>query len=88
MLPLRAAAGFGACHLYLEVDDPGAICYVEEWQTSDALDAQIRSAHYTRLLALMEAAAESPELRINWISAVKGLEYLEAVRLRETSDSP
>ena len=42
---------------------------------------RIRSSHYTRLLALMEEAAERPELRLNWITDVKGLEYLEAVRL-------
>ena len=32
-------------------------------------------------LALMEAAAEPPDLRLNWVTEVKGLEYLEAVRL-------
>ena len=36
---------------------------------------------YTRLLAIMEQAAEPPELRLNWVTDVKGLEYLEAVRL-------
>ena len=29
----------------------------------------------------MEEAAEPPELRLNWVTDVKGLEYLEAVRL-------
>jgi hypothetical protein len=53
----------------------------EEWHTSVDLDRQIRSSHYTRLLAIMEEAAEPPELRLNWVTDVKGLEYLEAVRL-------
>ena len=81
MLPLQAASGFVSCGLYLEADRPEAICYVEQWQTPEDLDKLIRSSHYTRLLALMEAAAEPPDLRLNWITDVKGLEYLETVRL-------
>lgn len=81
MLPLQAQPGFLSCRLYVDADDPNAICYVEEWQTSEALDQQIRSSHYTRLLSVMEAAAEPPELRLSWVTDLKGLEYLEAVRL-------
>lgn len=80
MLPLQAAPGFVSCRLYAEVGVPNALCYVEEWQTSQDLDQQIRSSHCTRLLALMEEAAEPPDLRLHWIAEVKGLEYLESVR--------
>ena len=83
MLPLRAASGFVSCRLYQDADSPGALCYVEEWQTAEELDRQIRSSHYTRLLSLMEEAAEPPALRINWVTDVKGLDYLEAVRRTE-----
>ncbi len=82
MLPLQAASGFISSRVYLDADHPDALCYVEEWQTAEDLDRQIRSSHYTRLLALMEEAAEVPALRLNWVSEVRGLEYLEAVRLR------
>jgi quinol monooxygenase YgiN len=81
MLPLQAAPGFLSCRLYLEADNPNVVCYVEEWQTPEELDQQIRSDHYTRLLSLMEEAAEPPELRLSWVTEVKGLEYLESVRL-------
>ena len=81
MLLVEAEPGLLACRLYVNADNPDAICYVEEWQTPEDLDKLIRSSHYTRLLALMEAAAEPPDLRLNWITEVKGLEYLEAVRL-------
>jgi quinol monooxygenase YgiN len=80
MLPLQAAPGLLSCRLCVDPDDPNAICYVEEWQTSEELDQQIRSSHYSRLLSIMEEAAEPPELRLSWVSDVKGLEYLEAVR--------
>jgi quinol monooxygenase YgiN len=80
MLPLRAAPGFISSRLCQEVDDANLICYVEEWHTPEDLDRQIRSSHYARLLAIMEQAAEPPELRLSWVTDVKGLEYLEAVR--------
>ncbi len=81
MLPLQAAPGFLSCRLYSDADRPEALCYVEEWRTPEDLDQQLRSSHYTRLLALMEEAAEPPDRRLNWVTDVKGLEYLEAVRL-------
>jgi len=81
MLPLQAAPGFVSCRLFREADDANTLCYAEEWHTPEDLDRQIRSSHYTRLLALMEEAAEPPELRLNWVTDVKGLEYLESVRL-------
>jgi len=81
MLPLQAAPGFISCRLCQEADDANTLCYAEEWHTAEDLDLQIRSIHYTRLLAIMEGAAEPPELRLNWVTEVKGLEYLEAVRL-------
>ena len=81
MLPLQAAPGFVSCSLCQETDDANTLCYVEEWHTTEDLNRQIRSTHYTRLLSIMESAAEPPELRLNWVTDVKGLEYLEAVRL-------
>ena len=81
MLPLQAAPGFISCHLCQEAGDANIICYAEEWLTPEDLDRQIRSSHYTRLLGIMETAAEPPEFRLNWVTDVKGLEYLEAVRL-------
>lgn len=83
MLPLQAAPGFVACSLHVDPDRPESLRYVEEWRTSEDLDQQIRSNHYTRLLALMEAAAEPPDLRLNWVTDSKGLEYLETVRLHD-----
>jgi quinol monooxygenase YgiN len=80
MLPLRAAQGFVDCRLFRAVDDGNTIRYIEEWATPEDLDRQIRSSHYTRLLSIMEEAAEQPEFRMSWVEAVKGLEYLESVR--------
>jgi quinol monooxygenase YgiN len=80
MLGLPAASGFVSCRLYVVAGEPHSLCYVEEWQTTQDLDQQIRSSHWTRLLALMEEAVEPPAVQFQWISDVKGLEYLEGVR--------
>ena len=85
MVLLRASPGFISCRFCQQADDANTICYAEEWHTSEDLDRQIRSSHYTRLLAIMEQAAEPPELRLNWVTDVKRLEYLESVRLCKES---
>jgi quinol monooxygenase YgiN len=82
MVPLPAAPGFISCRLYVEAGTPDSLCYLEEWQTSEDLDQQIRSSHWTRLLALMEEAVEPPDFRLHWVEDIKGLEYLESVRSR------
>ena len=84
MLALPAAPGFLSCRLYAEDNAPNSLCYVEEWQTAQGLDQQIRSSHWTRLLALMEEAVEPPDFRLQWVTEVKGLEYLAAVRSCDT----
>ncbi len=80
MLPVQAAPGFLSCRLFLDASDPGALYYVEDWRTTEDLDRQICSTRYTRLLELMEEAAQPPELRLSWVTDVRGLDYLEAVR--------
>ena len=87
MLPAQAAPGFVACHLYLDADRPNGLYYVERWGTTEDLDRRIRSSEYTRLLALMESAAEPPELTLSWVTNEKGLDYLEAVRLGSRSNN-
>ena len=81
MLPLQAAPGLIASALYIESNNPDAICYVEEWQSREEMDQQLRSDHYGRLLSIMEAAAQPPQIRFSWVTDVKGLEYLGSVRL-------
>jgi len=62
MLPLQGAPGFISCRLCQEADDANTICYAEEWHTPEDLDRRIRSTHYSRLLSIMESAAEPSSL--------------------------
>ncbi len=69
---LQAAPGRPSCRLRAEADDFNAICYVEEWETPEEPDRQIRSGHCTELPSLMEQATEPPDLRLSWVIEVKG----------------
>jgi quinol monooxygenase YgiN len=79
--PLRVEPGCLGCGIYQEVGNADVLLYVEEWETQEHLERHVRSARYERLLGVMEAAAKPPQLRYHVVCGVKGLEYLEAVRL-------
>lgn len=76
----RAEKGFISCTSYFEADDTNTVCYEEQWQSREDLEEQIRSPRYTHLLALMESATERPLLEFRFISEIRGLEYVAAVR--------
>jgi quinol monooxygenase YgiN len=79
--PVLAQPGCRWCELYEQVGDRQVLRYVEEWETREQLERHMRSARYARLLAVMEASTEPPLLRYDHITASRGLDYLEAVRL-------
>jgi quinol monooxygenase YgiN len=86
--PVRVEAGCLECGLYHEVGNENVLVYVERWETPEQLERHMRSARYERLLAVMEASAQPPQLRYHVVSDVKGLEYLEAVRLVARASPP
>jgi quinol monooxygenase YgiN len=80
MVSAQAEHGLLGCNLYQEVGDETTLRYVEDWQTREDLECQIRSTRYTQLLALMETASELPSLEFRTVSQTRGLDYLQAVR--------
>jgi quinol monooxygenase YgiN len=67
--------------VFQEVGEPRAALYVEMWEQPVQLEAHVRSRDYHRLLALMETAPEPPALRFNVVSEVRGLPWVEHLRL-------
>ena len=88
MGPVRVEEGCLACGLYQPVGKEDVLIYAEEWETVEQLERHVRSARYERLLAIMEASVQPPVLRFHEVSAVKGLEYVEAVRLGSGAFAP
>jgi quinol monooxygenase YgiN len=83
--PVRVEPGCLSCGLFQETGAGDEFLYVEEWETPQQLERHMRSARYERLLAMMEASDRQPVLRYCSVSDVRGLEYLEAVRLGGTA---
>ena len=81
MLPARAERGFVSSCIYQEVDQPEALCYVEEWATPAQMEDQIRSRRFGRLLAVMETAPKKPVLEVRSVSETLGLDYISTIRL-------
>jgi len=86
--PVRAQPGCLCCGLYQEVGEGDQLLYMEAWETQEQLERHMRSARYERLLAVMDASIKQPVLRYQTISAVMGLEYLEAVRMGSPLSAP
>jgi quinol monooxygenase YgiN len=88
MGPVQAQPGCLCCSLYQEVGEGDHLLYMEAWDTQEQLERHMRSARYERLLSVMDSSIKQPVLRYQTISAVKGLEYLEAVRMGSPLSPP
>lgn len=79
-LPAQLAGTCSRADVSCELDDPDVVRYSEEWQKAEDLEREVRSARFSRLLALMETAAEPPVLEFRFVSETRGLDYVAEVR--------
>lgn len=80
MLPARLARGCSRVELCAEVERPEVLCYLEEWDIEEEFQGELRMARFNRLLEVMECASEPPFLELRFVTARRGLEYVEAAR--------
>jgi len=80
-LPTQLNGGCACTHLYCEVDNQDDLCYIEDWPRCEDLTRDVRSDRFSRLLALMETAAEPPVLEFRFVSETRGLDLVEQVRV-------
>ena len=78
--PTKILAGCVSCRLYQDLDEPDAVFLVEEWESREKLDRYFNSEQCPIILSLMEASDQFPEIKINTVSKMEGLEAIEAVR--------
>ena len=78
--PTRIQSGCISCRLYQDLDEPDAVFLVEEWESREKLDRHFNSEQCRIMLSLMEASDQFPEININTVSKMEGLEAIEAVR--------
>ena len=78
--PTKIQPGCISCRLYQDLDEPDAVFLVEEWESREKLDRHFNSEQCRIILSLMEAADQLPEIKINTVSKMEGLEAIEASR--------
>jgi hypothetical protein len=60
--------------------EPLKVDYVEEWDDPAELRPQLSCERFSRLLELVEMAAEAPEVEFRWISETYGMDYIATQR--------
>ncbi len=78
--PVRAQPGCAACDIYDEQGPEQAIVFVERWESTDALEAHLRSDLYRRILAAVELSVGRPDFRFERVSDSEGIELIERLR--------
>jgi quinol monooxygenase YgiN len=84
MLPARLSRGCSRVELCAEVEHPEVLCYFEEWDEEEELFAQLRGERFSHLLEVMECASEPPLLEFRFVTARRGLDYIESARSDKT----
>ena len=50
---------------------------IERWVDEGSLLRHMRSRDFRAILAVVELSAKSPDLRFDWITGTRGLDYIE-----------
>ena len=58
--PIQAKGRCISCRVFQDASDPGQIMYVEEWESTEALDVHLESAEYRRVLTAVEFSETQP----------------------------
>jgi hypothetical protein len=75
--PVAALADCLDCSVAVEWGEGGAVCYMELWRTREALDRQLRSALFCRVLEAMELSNKPPLIDFFEINSIGGMELME-----------
>lgn len=78
--PIRLEKGCVDCHCYVDIEAENSIYIKEVWESSDDLDAHVRSVHFGILLGAMKLLNEEPEIRFNSIISSTGVEELKKLK--------
>jgi quinol monooxygenase YgiN len=78
--PTQVIHGCLACCIGEEEGDERMIFYFEHWRSREEFTRHIRSNLYTRMLEAMELSEKKPEVCFFEVSAINGMELIEALR--------
>jgi quinol monooxygenase YgiN len=75
---IRLEEGCLACSVWAGPES--TLHYVEEWATEDAMRQRVRSDRFTSVLAVIESAPEPPQVRFDFVTRTRGLDYVAEIR--------
>jgi quinol monooxygenase YgiN len=75
----RFERGCDSCSVWSDrIDD--AVRYEESWHDEAALSDHVKSARFTQLLQIIEAAPHPPDVHVDFVSGQRGLDYIASIR--------
>ena len=77
--PVRSEPGCSATRLLRNTSDGCGLTWVEEWHDLEQFEHHLRGAAFRRILAVIELAAEPPEVEIDDINSRRGFELIEEI---------
>ena len=83
MLPAQQLRGCHFAQVYQRANEPHRVDYVEEWDELAGLRQQLSTERFSRLLELVEMAAEAPEVEFRSISETHGIDYVATQRAQQ-----
>jgi quinol monooxygenase YgiN len=78
--PAQRLAGCRFAQVYQRLEDPQLIDYIEEWDDMASFRPHLDCERFSRLLELIEMAAEAPEVEFRCISETHGIDYVATQR--------
>ena len=78
LVQIRREQDCVSCHCYLDVEVEDVVIFEQEWKTNEALSTHLRSGHFKVLLGAMKLLSIEPEIRVNTVVAMEGLEAITA----------
>ena len=82
-LPTSFEPGCLGCRVLTADHDASVVRYEEEWATEEAMRRRVRSERFTRFLEVLESASEAPFVQFDFVTEVRGLDYVEEMRQQD-----
>ena len=81
--PTEVQKGCCGCRIFQDVDDGNALTCVERWESLKDLEDYVQSERFRRLLPYIEMSVEPPEVDVDLLQRIHGIEFLERTLTHE-----
>jgi quinol monooxygenase YgiN len=79
--PTLVAPGCNYCICYQDIEEKDGLGLIQEWETQADFERYVRLEQFKKILAVMEASRNRPEIKISTVTSTAGLEAIEAIRI-------